>query len=126
MQPSSRARLVLPFLIIVVGVGWLLTVQGVVPGINWIWTLGLGVIGILAFVLSGFDKFSAAVGPFFLIASLFSILRQTGRLSVDVEVPSLVITIGVVLLIAQHPAIPNPAWMISATPAPENPSRTKK
>ena len=48
---SSRARLVLPLLIIVVGVGWLMTAQGVGTGIDWIWTLGLGVIGLLTFVV---------------------------------------------------------------------------
>ncbi len=43
---SRRAPLVIPILIMVVGVGWLLTARGFGPGVNWVWTLGLGVIGI--------------------------------------------------------------------------------
>ncbi len=127
MTSTSRAPLVIPILIIVVGVGWLLTAQGFGPGINWIWTLGLGVIGILTFVISkGFDKASVVIGPFFLLASLLSVLRQTGQLSLDIEVPVLVISIGVLLLIAQLPAIPKPGWFV-APPAPgEEVSASKK
>jgi hypothetical protein len=79
MSSKSRAPLVIPILIIVVGVGWLLTAKGFGPGINWIWTLALGTIGMLTFVLSeGFDKVSVVIGPFFMLASLLSVLRQTG------------------------------------------------
>src|SRR5437764_11209583 len=82
MSPHNRAPLIIPISIIVVGVGWLLTVQGFGPGINWVWTLGLAVIGILTLVLSsGFDIVSVVIGPFFLLASLLSMLRQTGQLS---------------------------------------------
>src|SRR5262249_42124891 len=41
MKSNSRTTLVVPILIIIVGVGWLLTAQGVAPGINWVWTLAL-------------------------------------------------------------------------------------
>jgi len=113
MPSHSRAPLVIPILIIVVGVGWLLTAQGFAPSINWIWTLGLGVVGILTFVVSkGFDKVSMVIGPFFLLASLLSVLRQTGQLRLDIEVPLLVISIGVLLLVAQLPAIPKPGWFV--------------
>jgi hypothetical protein len=110
--------LIIPVLIIVVGVGWLLTAQGIGPGINWVWTLGLGVIGILTFVVSGFDKVSVVLGPFFLLASMVSVLRQTGQLALDIEVPVLVISIGVLLLVAQLPAIPKPAWFVPTAPPP--------
>jgi len=120
---SNRAPLVIPILIIVVGVGWLLTAQGFGPDINWVWTLGLGAIGILTFVVSGFDKFSAVIGPFFLLASLLSILRQTDRLSLDIEVPILVISIGALLLLAQLPLIPKPGWLV---PLPSRPAEQSK
>lgn len=102
----------IPILIIALGVGWLLTVEQVGAGINWIWTIMLGVVGILAFVVSGFDKVTVVIGPFFLIASILSLLRQAGQLRVDVEVPVLVITIGILLLIAQQRMIPAPAWLV--------------
>jgi hypothetical protein len=53
---------------------------------------------------------SVVPGPFFLLASLLSVLRQTGQLSLDVEVPVLFISIGVLLLVAQWPSIPKPEW----------------
>lgn len=107
----SKKPLILGILIITVGVGWLLTAQGLVPGLDWIWTLGLGVIGVLAFVISGgVDKASVVIGPFFLIGSLLSILRQTDRLALNTEVPLLVIVIGVLVVIAQMSAIPEPKW----------------
>jgi hypothetical protein len=113
MASNSRASLVIPILIIAVGTGWLLTAQGFAPGVNWVWILGLGVVGILTFVLSkGFDKVSVVLGPFFLLASLLSVLRQTGQLSVDTEVPLLVISIGLLLLVAHSPGIPKPRWYV--------------
>jgi hypothetical protein len=105
---------ILAILIITVGVGWLLTIKNVVPGINWIWTLGLLMAGILAFVISkGIDKFSVLAGPFFVVASILSTLRQTGRLSLDTEVPILVIVVGVLMLLAHSSLVPLPNWAIA-------------
>jgi len=127
MVSNNKAKLVIPILIIVVGIGWLLTALGVGPGINWLWTLGLGVVGILIFVVSkGIDKVSVVLGAFFLLASLLSVLRQTGQLSVDIEVPVLVISIGILLLVAQLPAIPKPIWYEEPTPLVQQPSAPKK
>ena len=65
MAANRRAPLAIPILIIVVGIGWLLTVHALGPGINWIWTLSLACIGILTFVFGGFNKVSLVIGPFF-------------------------------------------------------------
>lgn len=109
---SDRKTLILPLLIIGIGTGWLLTTLGIVPGINWIWTLGLAVVGVLSFAVSGIDKSTVLIGPFFIIASCLSVLRQTGRITLDVEVPILVIVIGILLLVARSKAIPLPDWMV--------------
>jgi hypothetical protein len=99
-------------LIITVGVGWLLSVKGIGGGIDWVYTLGLGVVGAMTFVVSGgVDKLSIVVGPFCIVCSILSILRQTGRLQLDIEVPLLVILIGVLLLFAQWRIIPPPKWL---------------
>ena len=120
MQRQPHGPLVLSILIITVGVGWLLTALGLGPGINWVWTLGLGVVGILTFVVSGgLDKASIVIGPFFLVSSLLSILRQTGHLHTDVEVPVLVILIGVLLAAAQTRFVPMPKWF-APLPSPED------
>lgn len=108
-----RGPLVLAVLITTIGVGWLLTAKGFGPGINWVWTLALGVVGVITFVLSGgVDKFSVVVGPFFLFASVMSVLRQTGRLDTDTEVPLAVILIGLLLLLANMPFVRRPAWYV--------------
>lgn len=123
MSANSKAPLIIPVLTIAVGVGWLLTAQEVAPGVNWIWIIGLGVVGLLTFVVSkGFDKVSVVLGPFFLLASLLSVLRQTGHLSVNTEMPVLVISVGVLSLVAQLPAIPKPSWYV---PMPAHTDETR-
>lgn len=112
-HPRSQGPFVLSILIITVGVGWLLSAQGIGRGIDWVWTLGLGVVGFLTFVLSGgCDKFSAVLGPFFLVSSLLSVLRQTGQLDINTEMPILVIAVGVLLMVAQTRYVPLPSWFI--------------
>jgi len=109
MKPD-KATLIAPLLLIAVGAGWLLTVLGIVPGINWIWTLGLTSVGFLTFAVGGFDKVTFVIGSFFISAGSLSVLRQAGRLSLDVEIPILVMLSGVLLLIARSPAIAAPNW----------------
>lgn len=110
MKPN-RKTLLLPLLLITLGTGWLLSTLGVVPDINWVWTLGLAVIGVATFVVCGFDKVTAVTGPFFMLTSCLSILRQTDQLPLDVEVPLLVIVSGALLMLARSRAIPVPDWI---------------
>jgi hypothetical protein len=110
MKPSNTT-LALPLLLITVGTGWLLTTMGVAPGVNWVWTLGLAVVGLATFVIGGFDKVTIVLGPFMIIASCLSLLRQTGRLERDIEIPILVILSGVLILVARMPAVPLPKWI---------------
>ncbi|GIW95441.1 MAG: hypothetical protein KatS3mg110_3482 [Pirellulaceae bacterium] len=56
MQPNKKSLFV-SVLLIALGAGWLLTTLGIVPEVIWIWTMGLAALGILAFIISGFDKF---------------------------------------------------------------------
>lgn len=111
MNRSAKQTLVLPLLLITVGSGWLLTTLGIAPGINWIWILGLAITGVLTIVIAGFDKVTFVVSSFLLIASCLSILRQTERLELNIEVPCLVILAGILMLVARHPAIPAPKWI---------------
>ncbi len=106
----------LALLIITVGVGWLLSALGIGEGINWVWTLGLGMVGIGTFAIGGVDKASVVFGPLFLAASVLSILRQAGKLRLDTEIPLLVILIGVLLLVAQSRRIRAPSWYADDAP----------
>ena len=104
----------LAILIMTVGLGWLMTVQHVIPGVDWVWTLCLLAVGLLAFLVSkAIDKFSVIAGPFFILASLLSTLRQTGRISLDTEVPILVMASGALLLISSW--VKSPKWMVLET-----------
>lgn len=109
---SSKTSLIVPILLIILGVGWLLTALDVAPRIDWIWTLSLASVGLSTLALGGIDKFTVVVGPFFIAASGLSVLRQSGRMPVDVEVPVLTILAGVLLLVARAAAIATPKWLL--------------
>ena len=111
MNPDKKT-LIVPALLITLGVGWLLTTLGIAPRIDWVWTLGIAVVGFLAFIVGGFDKITFVTGTFFIVTSCLSLLRQTGRITVDVELPILVIVAGALLLVAHHPVIPKPKWVV--------------
>lgn len=106
----GRSTLLLPVALIVLGGGWLLSSLGFVPEIDWVWTIGLAAVGVLAFLLGGWNKASFVAGLFFAAASLLSVLRQTGRMQPNVEVPGLVLWLGLLLLAAHHRRIPAPDW----------------
>ncbi|MFN6127530.1 MAG: hypothetical protein ACK6DC_03925 [Planctomycetota bacterium] len=110
MKPDKRT-LLLPILLITIGVGWLFGNLGIAPSIDWIWTLGLAAAGLLTIAVGGIDKVTMVIGPFFLAASCLSVMRQTGKLPLDLELPILVILSGILLLIVRHPSIPSPKWM---------------
>jgi hypothetical protein len=101
-----------PILIITIGMGWLLTNQNVVQGVNWIWLLGLAIVGVLILVVGGIDKVTLVVGPFLIASSFFSLLRQTDCMRVDTEVPSLVILLGALMLLVNLLPIPAPEWIV--------------
>ena len=99
--PRSAGSLVTALLIIAVGIGWLLSAHAVVPGVNWIWVLSLGALGALTLVFGGIEKLTVVVGPFLLALALFSYLRQTGRIDVETEIPSLLIIFGLLVVAAR-------------------------
>jgi hypothetical protein len=113
---KSKAGIVVPTLIIALGIAWLLNTLHVLPGVDWMWTGGLGVCGILVVAIGGINKLSAVVGPFLLVGSVLSVLRQTGRLSVDIEMPVLFIVFGVLLLLAYLLPLPMPEFLQRAEP----------
>ena len=107
---ASQKSLVISLLTITVGVGWLLASKGIAPHINWVWTLGMAVCGVLMFALMGFDKLSFVLGAFFLVCSGMSVLRQQSMVTVETEAPLLVIVAGVLLLLARSKRVPVPNW----------------
>ena len=94
-------KLVAPILTILVGVTWLLNTLNIIPGVDWVWSIGLAAAGILSIAISGLNKVSIIAGPFLVIASAFSVMRQTGRISIDIEIPILIMVLGILMLISQ-------------------------
>jgi hypothetical protein len=108
---ESKSMVAIAVLVIALGVAWLLNTLNVIPGIDWIWTGGLGIAGILVLMMSGIDTVSVVVGPFLLVTSVLSVLRQTGRLRFDIEMPILAIVFGVLFLFAVILPLPKPHFL---------------
>jgi hypothetical protein len=108
---ESKSMVAVAVLVIALGVAWLLNTLNVIPGIDWIWTGGLGIAGILVLMMSGIDRVSVVVGPFLLVTSVLSVLRQTGRLRFDIEMPILAIGFGVLFLFAVVLPLPKPPFL---------------
>src|SRR2546423_15167417 len=98
-------------LIIALGVAWLLNVLGIVPRVDWIWTIALAAVGLLVLLGNGLNRQSFVIGLFLLAASVLSVMRQTSRIRPDVEVPVLIIVLGLLCLLAQVLRLPKPRWM---------------
>ena len=103
--------IIVAVLVIALGIGWLLNTLGVIPGVDWLWTGGLGVAGILVMAASGINKFTFVIGSFLLVSSVFSVLRQTGRLRTNIELPVLFIIFGVLLLLSLLLPLATPGFL---------------
>jgi hypothetical protein len=54
---------------------------------------------------------SVVVGPFLMIGSVCSLLRQLGKLPIDREVPILTIILGILMLLVQLLNLPLPEML---------------
>lgn len=105
-------RFAIPLTVVVVGIAWLLTAHGVLPAVSWAWTLGLALAGLFSFVYLGFNTVTVVLGPFLLIASIFSVLRQTGTIPLSTELPLLFIVLGLLMFLPQLFPVPKPSWLL--------------
>ena len=111
MNTSQKKGMAFAILITAIGVAWLLNVTGVMPRVDWVWTGALGVAGALILTYGGINKITVVAGPLLIIASLLSILRQTGRLTMDLEMPILVICFGLLMILAIALRLPMPRYL---------------
>jgi hypothetical protein len=105
MRPGKEP-LIGAAVLILVGVGSLLNSLHLLPQVDWVWTLGLALGGVLILVCSRINRASFVLGMSLLVGAVFSLLRQTGKLNVEQEVPCLLIAVG--LLIVSSYCIPAP------------------
>ncbi|MGD9789394.1 MAG: hypothetical protein AB7Q00_06045 [Phycisphaerales bacterium] len=106
-----KVLIVVASLIVLVGLGWLLSGLGLMPEVNWIWVGGLTVSGLLVVALGGIDRMTLTVGPFLLAAAIGSFLRQSGSLDAKIELPALVLVFGMLMLLNLVLPVKNPEWM---------------
>ena len=108
MAKPRRSNLVIAILIIGFGVAWLLNVLQVLAGVDWIWTIGLGLTGALTLVFGGVNKLTQVIGPFLVFAAALSIFSQLGHMSLDIELPILMVLLGVLLVRVHIRSLPSP------------------
>ena len=115
---SRKPAIAISFLIVAVGIAWLLNAMRVVPNLDWIWIIGLGVSGILLLTITRLDRFNFVAGLSLIVSSVLAVLRQTEKITVNIEAPILFITVGILLLVAQ--VLPLPAASVPAEKPPGN------
>lgn len=108
---NTKGWIALSVMTIALGIAWLINVMGVWQGVDWVWTLLLGMGGALILAMGGIDKVTLVVGPFLIACSITSVMRQTGHLKFDTEVPVLVIVLGILMFIATICPIPSARWL---------------
>lgn len=99
-------EIVVPILLISLGGVWLLNNLNMLPDYYWFWTLGLIVAGIVLMAVEGITKSSIVAGPMLILVGVFSLLRQGFEVSWSIQLPILLMGLGVLLLIARLPSIP--------------------
>lgn len=96
----------LPIVLIVLGVAWLLNSLNWLPEIHWVWIAGLAGAGIAIMVLDGLTKSSIVAGPLLILAGILSFCRQYYGFGWRFMIPIMLISAGVLMLIARSPSIP--------------------
>ena len=96
----------LPVMLIVVGALWLAWHFGWFPDVDWIVAAGLALAGVAVMVFDGITKSSVVIGPFMIGCGIAWALHDRMRTSWAVLIPSLLILLGILMLIARSPRIP--------------------
>ena len=99
-------KAIVPLLIIATGIGWMLTTNDIMPGVNWAWVLVMGFAGILS-MLGGLTKLTVVLGPMLMIGSVVMVMMQTKRLKIEMGLPVLVVAFGLLMLIARFSSLPD-------------------
>ena len=96
----------LPITLIVVGSAWLLWYFRLFPDIDWIIAAGMVAGGVAILVLDGVTKKSIVSGPFLIASGIAWLLHDRWRVAWTLLIPTLLIVLGVLMLAARRPTIP--------------------
>jgi len=116
MPKPTRRFLVIPVTITILGLAWLLMTAGVGGGIDWFETAILALVAVVSWLLGGVSKLTVVVVPWFLIASVCSLLNDAGLLAERFAAPVLVVALGGLLLLALFLDVPRPGFMLDKDP----------
>jgi hypothetical protein len=97
----------LPITLIVVGAIGLIWYFRWLPDIDWIIALGFIAGGVAVLVVDGINKNSIVSGPFLIAVGIAWALRDQYRISWSLIIPALLVLLGVLMLIARNPKIPD-------------------
>jgi len=95
-----------PITLIVVGCAWLLWHYRLFPDIDWIIAAGLVIGGLVILYLDGITRSSIVTGPFLISSGIAWALNDRWFVGWVVLIPTLLIVLGVLMLIARRPDIP--------------------
>ena len=90
------------FLIVIVGIFWLLMALNILPPFAWVWSGALFAAGVYITLFEKGNRAMAVVGPFLILLSVLSVLRQFGVIGLEVELPIAVIGFGVISLVTSR------------------------
>jgi hypothetical protein len=108
----------LPVTLIVVGLVWLAWHFRLFPDVDWIIAIGLVVAGISILVFDGITKSSVVIGPFLIGVGIAWALHERYRIQWSVLIPALLVWLGVLMLVARRPGIPDRRVRDPRPPAP--------
>lgn len=97
----------LPITLIVIGVIGLVWYFRWLPDIDWIVALGFVLGGVAVLIVDKINKSSVVVGPFLIVVGVAWWLRDQYRLSWNLIIPTLLVILGVLMLVARSPQIPD-------------------
>ena len=96
----------IPVTLIVVGLAWLTWHFGWFPDVDWIIAVALIAGGVAVLVFDGITKSSIVIGPFLIGVGVAWALHERYRIGWGVLIPTLLVWLGVLMLVARHPRIP--------------------
>ena len=97
----------LPITLIVIGVIGLVWYFRWLPDIDWIVSLGFIAGGIAVLLVDRINKSSIVTGPFLIAVGIAWWLRDQYRVSWNLIIPTLLVVLGILMLIARNPSIPD-------------------
>ncbi len=111
MTETTRKLMAIPIIIIVLGLAWLMMAAHWGEDIDWVQAAALALVALVSWLLSGIDKVTVVVIPWFLLASVCSLLHDTGTLDINLIVPVLTVAFGCLVLLALLLKVPRPTFM---------------